>query len=130
VYAIRRPHFRDDSWGKGKEEWAPDTVFLPHIAPRPMLVGQDGPKCARRSHRNAHAADSLRCQQKRMLTPCPECAHRLWTEVGSIGVFRLVVFLDEEEGSDTYAEQVQRCPGCGLGLYALAIKPSEIAPRR
>jgi hypothetical protein len=94
-----------------------------------MLVGQDGPKCAGPLHRNAHAAESLRCQHKRMLTACPECAHRLWTEVGSIGVFRLVVFFDAEEGEDTYAKEVKRCPGCSLWLHGLAIKPSEVAAR-
>ncbi len=41
----------------------------------------------------------------------------------------MVVFSDDEEGSDTYAEQVTRRPGCGLWLYALAIKPSEITNR-
>ena len=64
-----------------------------------------------------------------MLTPCPECGHRLWTEVGSIGAFRMVVFFDDEQDSGTYAEQVERCPGCSLWLHALAIKPSEVAPR-
>ena len=64
-----------------------------------------------------------------MLIPCPECGHKLWSEVGSLGAFRMVMFSDDEGESDTYAEQVTRCPGCRLWLYALAIKPSEITQR-
>ncbi len=64
-----------------------------------------------------------------MLTPCPECDHRLRTEVGSIGAFRMVIFFDDE-GSDTYAEQVERCPECSLWLHGLGINPSAIAPQR
>jgi hypothetical protein len=41
----------------------------------------------------------------------------------------MVMFSDDEQESETYAEQVTRCPGCGLWLYALAIKPSEITQR-
>ena len=41
----------------------------------------------------------------------------------------MVMFSDDDEESDTYAEQVMRCPGCGLWLYALAIKPSDIVHR-
>jgi hypothetical protein len=50
--------------------------------------------------------------------------------VGSLGAFRMVMFFDDEEDSDTYAEQVTNCPGCGLWLHALAIKPSDVAPQR
>ncbi len=65
-----------------------------------------------------------------MLTSCSKCGHRLRSEQGSLGVFRMVVFFDEEEGSDTYAQQVDRCAGCGLWLHAFAMNPSEVAPRR
>ena len=41
----------------------------------------------------------------------------------------MVFFSDDEEESDTYTEQVTRCPGCDLWLYALAIEPSEITRR-
>jgi hypothetical protein len=64
------------------------------------------------------------------LSSCPERSHRLWTEVGSIGAFRMVVFFDDDEDSHTYAEQVERrCPGCGFWLHALATKPSDVAPQ-
>jgi hypothetical protein len=64
-----------------------------------------------------------------MLGKCPTCSHRLWMSLGSIGVFRTVVFLDAEKGSDTYAEQVDCCPGCGLWLHALGVRPDELASR-
>ena len=73
--------------------------------------------------------EPLACEHRGMLTPCPECGHKLWSEVGSLGAFRMVIFFDDDEGSGTYAEQVSRCPECSLWLYALAIKPSDIAQR-
>lgn len=69
------------------------------------------------------------CQHRRVLTHCPECDYLLWTEVGSIGAFRMVVYFDHEEGSDTHTEPVDRCPRCALWLHALAIKPSDVAPQ-
>jgi len=65
-----------------------------------------------------------------MLTSCPKCERRLRSEQGSLGVFRMVVFFDDEEGSDTYAQQVDRCAGCGLWLHAFAMNSSVVAPRR
>ena len=50
--------------------------------------------------------------------------------LGNIGAFRTVVLLDAQEGSDTYAEKVDRCPECGLWLHALGIRPAELAPRQ
>jgi hypothetical protein len=51
-----------------------------------------------------------------MLTPCQECAHALCSEVRRVGALRFAVYFDDEERSDTYAEQVRSCPGCGAGL--------------
>jgi hypothetical protein len=53
----------------------------------------------------------------------------LCSEVGSVGAFRMVVFFDDDEESDTYGERVERCPGCDLRLYSLAIKPSDVVRR-
>ncbi len=61
-----------------------------------------------------------------MLVPCPECGHELWTRMGSIGIFGLVVFFDHGAQSGPYTEEVDRCPGCGLWLHTLDIKPSEV----
>jgi hypothetical protein len=46
--------------------------------------------------------------------------------MGSMGIFRLVVFFDDDEESNSYTEQVDHCPRCGLWLHALDIKPSEV----
>ena len=64
-----------------------------------------------------------------MITPCPECGYELWTEVGSIGAFRVIVFFDHEEDSDTHTKPVERCPRCSCWLLALAIKPSDVTPQ-
>ena len=53
-----------------------------------------------------------------MLTPCQECAHALWSEVRRVGALRFVVYFDDEDRSDTYAEQVRSCPGRGAGLVS------------
>jgi ssDNA-binding Zn-finger/Zn-ribbon topoisomerase 1 len=64
-----------------------------------------------------------------MITSCPKCEHRLQSELGSLGAFRMVLYFDYEEESGTCAEQVERCPGCGLWLYAVAMNPSDLAQR-
>jgi ssDNA-binding Zn-finger/Zn-ribbon topoisomerase 1 len=55
-----------------------------------------------------------------MLSPCPECAYPLWSEVRRHGAFRFVVYFDNDERSGTYAEQVRVCPDCGSGLASHA----------
>ncbi len=45
-----------------------------------------------------------------------ECGYVIWMEVWRRGAEPVVVFFDDEETSETYAEQVVRCPGCGEGL--------------
>jgi hypothetical protein len=66
-----------------------------------------------------------------VLIPCPECGQKLWTELGNVGLFRLVMFFDDDEGSDTYAERVDCCPGCDLWLYGLdAVKLAEMLGRK
>ena len=49
---------------------------------------------------------------------CQECAHRLWAEEVRVGNrFGVWVCFDEEEQSETYAEQkVGKCPKCGAWL--------------
>jgi hypothetical protein len=53
----------------------------------------------------------------------------LQSELGSLGAFRMILYFDYEEESGTCAEQVERCPGCGLWLYAFAMNPSDLAQR-
>ena len=63
-----------------------------------------------------------------MLVLCSEYGYRLRAETGSIGAFSVFDFFDDRMGSDTYAEQVLRCPGCDLWLYyGVGIEPSGAA---
>jgi hypothetical protein len=39
-----------------------------------------------------------------MLTPCPGCAHGLWSEVRSIGGFCFVVYFDDEKSDSAGGE--------------------------
>jgi hypothetical protein len=48
--------------------------------------------------------------------PCPE-RHKLWGELWwGEGKKYQWVFFDDLETSETYAEQVERCPACGRWL--------------
>lgn len=50
------------------------------------------------------------------------CGHRLACEVARLGErLGFVYFLDDEPDSDTRAERVRDCPGCGLRLGLLAL---------
>jgi hypothetical protein len=52
-----------------------------------------------------------------MLSLCPECTRALLSRLRRIGAaFGVVVYFDEDDRSDTYAEQVRTCPGCGASL--------------
>jgi hypothetical protein len=54
-----------------------------------------------------------------MEVSCTECGHGLWTEeVPVADRFGVWACFDDEELSDTYAEHVGRCPGCGGWLHA------------
>ena len=48
---------------------------------------------------------------------CP-CTHgsRIWAEFWWVGREHQWVFFDDDEASETYAEQVTHCPGCGRPL--------------
>ena len=57
-----------------------------------------------------------------MDVPCPNCGHGLWAEeVPVADRFGVWACFDDEEQSATYAEQVGRCPGCGVWLNADAL---------
>ncbi len=61
-----------------------------------------------------------------MLMVCSECGCPLRAEEGSLGAFGVFDFFDDRTGSDTYAQQVTRCPGCDLWLYyGFGLEPSE-----
>ncbi len=44
--------------------------------------------------------------------PCPE-KHKLWGELWFTEDKHRWVFFDDDKSSETYAEQVERCPACG-----------------
>jgi len=46
---------------------------------------------------------------------CP-CGHRLWGEFWWTEGKYQWVFFDDVDESETYAEQVERCPACGRRL--------------
>jgi hypothetical protein len=47
--------------------------------------------------------------------PCPE-RHKLWGEFWWVEGKHQWVFFDDLQTSETYAEQVERCPACGRRL--------------
>jgi CheY-like chemotaxis protein len=49
--------------------------------------------------------------------------------VSSVGAFRFVVYFDDDERSDTYAERVRTCPGCSADLARHAQEQPRLAPR-
>ncbi len=52
------------------------------------------------------------------------CGHKIAVELGALGarLATVVLFFDDEPGSDTRGGRVRECPGCGarLGLHTLA----------
>ncbi|MDQ5827463.1 MAG: hypothetical protein M3441_25195 [Chloroflexota bacterium] len=40
---------------------------------------------------------------------------------------RFVLYFDDDERSETYAEHVTECPNCGLSLLSDAIKPIHLS---
>ena len=41
------------------------------------------------------------------------CGHEIWCEVFVEGDLVSLVFFDDVESSETYAEKITQCPGCG-----------------
>ncbi len=62
-----------------------------------------------------------------MITPCASCEHKLWAEVREVASIRFVLYFDDDERSETYAEHVTECPNCGLSLLSDAIKPIHLS---
>ena len=57
------------------------------------------------------------------LLRCATCGHKIAVELSALGVRlpTVVLFFDDEPGSDTRGGRVSECPGCGmrLGLHTL-----------
>jgi hypothetical protein len=49
-----------------------------------------------------------------MVISCPECGHSLWAEARGVGQFNFVVYFDDDERSDSYAEPITSCPTCHI----------------
>jgi hypothetical protein len=59
-----------------------------------------------------------------LLCPCSqEC--RLWAEFWWVGRGHQWMFFDDERTSETYAEQVTHCPGCGTLLDRKTLKATS-----
>ena len=58
------------------------------------------------------------------LLRCATCGHKIAVELGALGarLATVVLFFDDEPGSDTRGGRVSECPGCAtrLGLHTLA----------
>jgi DNA-directed RNA polymerase subunit RPC12/RpoP len=51
-----------------------------------------------------------------MITPCSSCGYKLWSVERDVKGWLVQVYFDGEETSETYADQVTRCPRCGKWL--------------
>ena len=56
------------------------------------------------------------------MTPRGSCGHKLWSVVRKVDEWVVKVSFDGEESSETYADQVTRCPGCGRWLVEPAVR--------
>ena len=54
----------------------------------------------------------------------------MWSEVGSPAGVGVVVFLDDDQRSETYAEQMMHCPSCAARLDDGTFRPHAAASRR
>jgi hypothetical protein len=56
-----------------------------------------------------------------MITSCESCGHKLWSVVRKVDEWVLRVHFDGVESSETYADQITSCPGCGKWLAESAV---------
>ena len=59
------------------------------------------------------------------LLRCATCGHKIAVELGALGarLATVVLFFDDEPGSDTRGGRVSECPGCGTRLGLHTLKP-------
>ena len=60
-----------------------------------------------------------------MITPCESCEHKLWAEVREVASIRFVLYFDDDERIETYAEHATECPNCGLSLWGAPLSPDS-----
>lgn len=56
------------------------------------------------------------CDYVMIMTSQCECEYELWSVEREVNGWLVRIHYDAEKESDTYAEQVVRCPGCGKWL--------------
>jgi len=63
-----------------------------------------------------------------MVVPCLTCRHLLWAELRSVEAPYVMVYIEDDEQSPTYAEQVLSCPKCDtqLGNALGGVTPQEV----
>ena len=62
-----------------------------------------------------------------MISRCGGCGHRIWSEKHPVESIKTVLYFDDDDESDTHAEHVTHCPGCGLLLAMESLIPDEIS---
>jgi hypothetical protein len=108
-------------WGKGKEDIGTGYTSIPTACSRPVnpcpcQFRQNGPKCIDQLHSMGHETLTGSCEHVLMITPCRSCGHKLWSVERDVKGWLVRVRFDGEETSETYADQVTRCPSCGKWL--------------
>ena len=81
-------------------------------------------------HHKAHDYGTRAWESTLIVALFRRCGHILWSEVGNIGGAGVVVFLDDDQRSGTYAEHVTRCPSCAARLDDGAFRPRAAASRQ
>ena len=60
-----------------------------------------------------------------MVTMCGRCGHRVRAEVGATDGRGVFVYFDDDRASESYAEHVASCPGCGQSLAGEGLQGSS-----
>lgn len=103
--------------GKGKEENTGPGSLLLAVRDRPVnpdrrQADENVSKCVTAMCRWVHDGEAAAWLAVGMVVSCPECGHPMWAEACGVGQFNLIVYFDDDERSDSYAEPVTSCPTC------------------
>jgi hypothetical protein len=60
-----------------------------------------------------------------MVTMCGRCGHRVRVEVGVTEGRGVSVYFDDDRASESYAEHMASCPGCGQSLAGEGLQGSS-----
>jgi hypothetical protein len=103
--------------GKGKERnTGPGSLLLAvrdlPVNPDRRHMDENVSKCVAAMYPLAHDGGVAAWLAVEMVVSCPECGHSLWAEACGVGQFNYVVYFDDDDRSETYAEPVTSCPSC------------------